>query len=60
MKTIKKDKESKQDTNTETYLKKKKAKWENMEKTDIIICLRKETKTKRVSKNLPWDWKVSI
>ena len=31
-----------------------------MEKTDIIICLRKETKTKRVSKNLPWDWKVSI
>ena len=32
MKTIKKDQESKQEINTETYLNKKKTKRENMEK----------------------------
>ena len=37
MKTIKKDKESKQEINTEIYLKKKKNEEKNMEKTDIII-----------------------
>ena len=30
--------------NTETYLKKKKIKRENMEKTDTIICLKKKNK----------------
>ena len=25
----------------------------NMEETDIVICLKKETKTKRISKKLP-------
>ena len=30
--------------NTETYLKKTKAKRENMEKTEIIICLKKRNK----------------
>ena len=29
---------------TETYLKKKKIKRENMEKTDIAICLKKKNK----------------
>ena len=33
--------ESKQDINTEIYLKKKKIKRENMEKEDTIICLQK-------------------
>ena len=44
MKTMKKDYESMQGINTETYLKKKKIKRENMEKTDIIICLKKKNK----------------
>ena len=35
MKTIKKDEESKQEINTEIYLKKRKMKRENMEKSDI-------------------------
>ena len=43
-KMIKQDKESKQEINTETYLKKKNIKRENMEKTDIIICLKKRNK----------------
>ena len=34
----------KQEINTETYLKKKKTKKENMEKTDTIICLKKKNK----------------
>ena len=34
----------KQEINTETYLKKKKTKKENMEKTDTIICLKKRNK----------------
>ena len=38
--------------NTETYLKKKKIKKENMEKTDIATCLKKKTKTKRIAKKL--------
>ena len=40
------DKEIKreQEINTETYLKKKKIKKENMEKIDISICLKKRKK----------------
>ena len=38
------DKGGKQEINTETYLKKKKIKRENMEKTDTIICLKKRNK----------------
>ena len=34
----------KQEINTETYLKKEKAKRENMENTDVIICLKKRNK----------------
>ena len=34
----------KQEINTETYLKKKKTKKENMEKIDISICLKKRKK----------------
>ena len=41
MKMIKKDQESKQGMNSETYLKKKKVKRENMEEKDIIIYLKK-------------------
>ena len=44
MKTIKKDSESLQKINTETYLKKIRIKKKNMEKTDIIICLKKRNK----------------
>ena len=40
----KKDQESKQEINIETYLKKIKRKRENMEKIDIIICLKKRSK----------------
>ena len=42
METIKKDWESKQEINTKNYLKKKETKRENMEKTDILICLKKK------------------
>ena len=35
---------SKQEINIETYLKKIKLKRENMEKIDIIICLKKKSK----------------
>ena len=41
---MKKDEESKQEINKEIYLKKKKMKSENMEETDIIICLEKKNK----------------
>ena len=51
MKIKKKDQYSKQKINAEIYLKKKKIKRENMEETDTIICLKKETRTKRISKN---------
>ena len=40
----KKDYESKQEINTETYLKKKKTKREHKGKTDIIICMNKGNK----------------
>ena len=49
---IKKDKENRQEINTETYLKKKKIKKEKMEEIDIAICLKKRKKTKRISKKL--------
>ena len=41
---IKKGQQSKQEINRETYLKKKKTKRENMEKIDIIICVKKRNK----------------
>ena len=44
MKMIKKDQDSKQEINIETYRKKIKRKRENMEKIDIIICLKKRSK----------------
>ena len=44
MKMIKKYYESKQEINIETYLKKIKRKRENIEKIDIIICLKKRSK----------------
>ena len=44
MKMIKKDKESKQEINTETYLTKKKIKRENMGRIDIAICMKKRKK----------------
>ena len=51
---------NKQDINTETYLKKKKIKKENMGKIDIVICLRRKTKIKRISKKLLRGKKVSM
>ena len=41
---MKKDEESKQEINTETYLKKAKLKREKMEERDTIICLKKRNK----------------
>ena len=41
-----------QEINMKTYLKNKKIKRENMEKTNTIICLKKKRKTKTISKNL--------
>ena len=41
---VSKDSESKQQINKEIYLKKKKTKRENMEDTDIIMCLKKRKK----------------
>ena len=52
MKKIKKDWESLQKINTETYLQKIKIKRENM---DIIIRLKKETKNKGKPKKLSWS-----
>ena len=43
MKMIKNDSKSKQEINTEVYMKKKKIKRKNMEKIDII-CLKKRNK----------------
>ena len=41
-----------QEINTEIYLKKKKIERENMEETDIIVCLRKKKqKLKEYQKN---------
>ena len=42
------------DINIETYPKKKKTKRENMEETDIIICLKKKNKNEKNMKNFPW------
>ena len=44
----------KQEKNTETYLKKKKIKRENIKKTDITICLKKKKNrlSKRISKQI--------
>ena len=53
MKTIMKDQESEQDINIETYPKKKKARRKNIEETNIITCLKKKTKAKRIPKKLP-------
>ena len=44
MKMIKKDKESKQEINTEIYLKMKKLKKQNTVKIDTVICLKKRNK----------------
>ena len=44
MKMIKKGLESKQEINTQIYLKKKKIKIYNMEKIDTAICLNKRNK----------------
>ena len=44
MKMMKKDLKSMREINIETFLKKKKRKRENMEKTDTIICLKKKNK----------------
>ena len=41
-----------QEISTETYLKKKKIKRQNMEKTDTAICQKKKTKTKKISKKI--------
>ena len=42
MKMIKQDSENRQEINTETYLKKKKIKRENMGRIDIATCLKKK------------------
>ena len=44
MKMISRNQRDKQEINKEIYLKKKKTKRENMEKTDTIICLKKRNK----------------
>ena len=49
-----------QKINIETYLKKRKTKRENMEKTDTTICLKKKTETKRISKILTRGKSVSV
>ena len=49
----------KQETNTKTYLKKKKMKSENMEVADTAIYQKKKTMAKRISKKLSWVKKVS-
>ena len=38
--------------NTETYLKKKKIKRQNMEKTDSIMCLKKKNKDQKNIKKI--------
>ena len=48
---IKKDSESKQEINTETYRKRIKRKRENMAKIDIILCLKKRSKNWKNIKN---------
>ena len=60
MKIASRDYGGKQEISTETYLKKKKRKRENMGETDIVICLKKKTKIKRIPKKLSRDRKFSI
>ena len=55
---IKRDWGGKQEINTETYLKKKKIKRENMEKKDTTMS--EEKKTTGISKKLLSGKKVSI
>ena len=45
-------KRDKQEISTETYLKKKKTKKENMEKTDTIISLKKRNKDQKNIKKI--------
>ena len=51
MKMIKKDKKKQARNKYRILCKEKKIKREKMEEIDIIICLNKETRTKRISKN---------
>ena len=52
MKTRKKDQDSMLRINAKTYLKNKKIKRENMEKTDTTICLKKKKqRLKEIQKN---------
>ena len=60
MKMIKRDEGSRQEINTEIYLKKKKTKRENMEKTDTAICLQKRNKDLKNIKKFLRGKKVSI
>ena len=60
MKMIKRDEESKQEINTETYLKKKKIKRENMEKSISEYVWRKKQRLKEYQKNYREAKKVSI
>ena len=60
MKMIKRDEGSRQEINTEIYLKKKKTKRENMEKTDTAICLKKRNKDLKNIKKFLRGKKVSI
>ena len=56
----KKDQESKQEINTETYLKKKKRKRENMGGIDITICLMKIKKNIKNITKISFNEKVLI
>ena len=60
MKMIKRDEESRQEINTETYLKKKKIKRENMEKNIPEYVWRKKQRLKEYQKNYREAKKVSI
>ena len=60
MKMIKRDEGSRQEINTEIYLKKKKTKRENMEKTDTAICLKKRNKDLKNIKKFLRGKNVSI
>ena len=51
MKIASRDYGGKQEISTETYLKKKKRKRENMGETDIVICLKKKQRLKEYQKN---------
>ena len=53
MKIIKKDKKKQARNKYRILCKQKKTRREKMEEIDIIMCLKKETRTKRISKKLP-------